>query len=77
MRTISDIRFYQIVAPAILDGKPPISVPAKLVATVIWPAEGLPSLVRVFQETGRKYEEATGRSLKWTSEAEGNDERDS
>ena len=71
------VRFYQIVAPVILDGTPPVSVPAKLVATVSWPAEGIPSLVRVFQETGHKYEEATGRPLAWTSEVKDNDERDS
>jgi hypothetical protein len=64
------LRFYQVTPPIIRAGQVPESVPARLVARLIWPTEKLPELVRVLEEVGQKYELATGRKLAWESDEE-------
>ncbi len=60
------LRFYQVVPPAVdVSGQPPEKIGARLVARLIWPAAGLPSLVQALQEAGQKYELATGPQLAW------------
>lgn len=62
------VRFMQIVPPVPMDGTVPDKVVGRLVATVALPVERLPGIVRAFSEIGRRYEDTTGRRLKWDIE---------